>query len=140
MSDRAVGGNDTITTQGDGFPRTIIGDAYEMHDRAKAGNDRLISGIGSDEMWGDAVVKDGSVLTGSDTFVFGPNGGNDIVHDFEHGKDKIDLRTFASAGVHSLADLQWDVVEGDTQIHFDGSSSLTLLNVATLSKSDFLFA
>lgn len=69
----------------------LVGDAGMMWDSTVCGNDTLISGAGTDWMHGDAQSRTAGVTTGRDRFVFGPGNGNDVIGDFEPGKDLIDL-------------------------------------------------
>ena len=67
-----------------------------MRDNARGGDDTLISGTGTDHMWGDGQVLNGvaasptaatgSVVTGADTFVFAPGNGDDFVYDFRQSR------------------------------------------------------
>ncbi|MCB9994383.1 MAG: M10 family metallopeptidase C-terminal domain-containing protein [Hyphomicrobiaceae bacterium] len=57
-----------------------------LHGGADA--DTLVGGKGDDDLFGDA---------GADIFAFGRNAGDDFVHDFEDGSDKIDLQGFGFA-------------------------------------------
>src|SRR5262249_12354301 len=86
----AKGGDDTLIA-GEAMVKFLYGDAHEMYGYATGGNDRLVSGPGNDEMWGDAHYKAPTVVTGADVFVFLQNNGQDTIHDFEQGKDHIDL-------------------------------------------------
>ena len=83
-----AGGNDTLIG-GDNSTNYLYGDASFWF-ASTGGNDRLISGTGSDHMWGDAaamMIPQG----GYDTFVFKAHNGPDTIYDFEQGKDVIDL-------------------------------------------------
>ena len=121
-----------------------------MSDNARGGNDTLISGTGTDHMWGDAQVINGAaasptaptgtVITGADTFVFAPGNGNDDINDFRHSDhDKIDVSAY---GFHNIADMTiTSDGGGNTKIAFDANNSVTLVGVSdphTLHPSDFL--
>ena len=122
-----------------------------MSDNSHGGNDTLISGLGTDYMWGDAqfingvlnspTTPTGNVTTGADTFVFGPNNGTDFVGDFRQSDgDKIDVSAY---GIHSLVDMMATSIGSDTKIAFDTTNSVTLLGISdpnTLRASDFIFA
>ena len=106
-----------------------------MHDNARGGDDTLISGTGTDHMWGDAqLINDvvasptaatGSVVTGADTFVFAPGNGDDNVHDFRQSDhDRIDVSAY---GFDSLADMTIIDTGADTRIEFDATNSVTLV-------------
>ena len=74
MGDNARGGNDT-SDRGATLANLLHGDAREMHGNAHGGDDTLISGTGTDLMWGDAefingvpvspAAPTGSVITGA---------------------------------------------------------------------------
>ncbi|MBC7604026.1 MAG: type I secretion C-terminal target domain-containing protein [Ramlibacter sp.] len=90
------GGND-ILVAGDGYHSAMVGDSIDLW--GKGGNDRLYSGQGNDEMWGDAQNMHGDARGGADRFFFGPDNGNDVIYDFHvRDKDRIDLSAFSSAG------------------------------------------
>jgi len=126
------------------------GDAFFMFDNARGGNDTLISGPGTDHMWGDAQVINGvaasptaptgTVITGADTFVFAPGNGNDDINDFRQSDhDKIDVRAY---GFHNIADMTITADGGgNTKIAFDANDSVTLVGINDphiLHASDFL--
>src|SRR5262245_32811094 len=75
----ASGGNDTLIG-GKGGINFLIGDASDAAGPMApiAGNDRLVSAFNTtDHMWGDFQSTGGNA--GQDTFVFGPNNGNDFI-------------------------------------------------------------
>ena len=120
-----------------------------MTDNARGGNDTLISGTGTDHMWGDAqfingvaaspTAATGTVKTGADTFVFAPGNGNDDIGDFRQSDhDKIDVSAY---GFHNLAQMMITFTGTDTTIAFDATNSVTLVGFAgPLHESDFLLA
>lgn len=89
------GGNGEDFLFGQGGDDRIFGDAGNDNLRGGAGNDRLEGGYGEDRLTGDDA---GSF--GYDTFVMAPNAfsNGDIITDFQHGYDRIDVSAFASAG------------------------------------------
>ena len=106
-----------------------------MQDIARGGDDTLISGIGTDHMWGNArfingvaaspTTAAGTVVTGADTFVFAAGNGNDDINDFRQSDhDRIDVSAY---GFHGLADVTISAVGGDTNIAFDANNSVTLV-------------
>jgi Ca2+-binding RTX toxin-like protein len=97
------------------------------------GNDALYSGAGDDYLVGGP---------GNDTFVFHHgNGHGDIVADFTHGSDIVDLIGY---GVTTFSDLQGHMSQmgADTLISFDASNAITLQDVqmTQLTAGDFLFS
>jgi hypothetical protein len=148
MRGNASGGDDTLTGSTNGN-NILYGDGRLMYDQAAGGDDRLISGAGTDHMWGDAqftndvAVSPGSdtglVATGTDTFVFGPNGGTDDIGDFRQSDgDRIDVSAW---GFTSLVDMMITFNGVDTTIGFDAANSVTLIGFAgTLHTSDFVVA
>ena len=111
----------------------------------------MISGTGTDHMWGDAqfingvaaspTASTGNVITGADTFVFAPGNGTDDVNDFRQSDhDKVDVSAY---GFHSLADMVITDMGADTKIAFDATNSVTLIGISdpsVLHASDFIFA
>lgn len=89
---------------------------------AGAGNDLIEGGPGQDKMSGGAGV---------DVFRLERGSGMDMVVDFVHGVDKIDVSAF---GI-SLAQL---TIRGDT-IDLGNGDTLTVLNVDTLTDTDLIF-
>lgn len=96
IADDARGGNDTLAG-GDDSTNYMYGDAAGaageggMHGNAQGGDDRLESGTGADHMWGDAALMADNAQGGYDTFVFAADSGQDVIYDFEQGKDHVDL-------------------------------------------------
>ena len=128
----------------------LYGDAFSMSGNARGGDNILISGPGTDHMWGDAQVINGvaasptapvgSVVTGADTFVFAPANGNDDINDFRQSDhDRIDVRGY---GFHDIADMTITADgNGNTRIAFDANDSVTLVGIVdphSLHASDFL--
>jgi hypothetical protein len=111
----------------------------------------LISGTGTDHMWGDGQVLNGvaasptadtgTVVTGADSFLFAPGNGDDNVYDFRQSDhDRIDVSAY---GFHSLADMTIIDTGADTRIEFDATNSVTLVGIGDpgiLQASDFIFA
>ncbi len=109
---------------------TVIEDAIGSgFDDRIVGNDaanRLTGGSGDDELTGRGGV---------DIFGFAEGWGNDTITDFVVGEDQLD---FAGAGL-SFANLDITSFGGDTLIAHLGDS-VTLLGVATIDESNFVFA
>lgn len=135
LSDRAVGGDDTLVGAS-GFTGTtarLYGDGYVLLDRAEGGNDRLVSSFSPEEMWGDAYLAGPNTETGSDVFVFAPGNDRDLIHDFEQGKDRIDLTAFAGAGIDNFEALAPRILE-------QADGSLVILDVGNLTGSSVVVA
>jgi serralysin len=106
-------------------------------------------------MWGDFQNAEvGQPTFGQDTFVFAPNNGNDIIHDYQQGFDNpIELDGFfqnthipsqavdhaGNHGLETFAELNIEVVGNDSIIHFDANNSVTVLGVTGLTAHDFSF-
>ena len=142
MSGNAVGGNDILIGTAVAVDAlntsAMVGDAYTMSDNAVCGNDVLISGTGYDRMWGDGVDVGANVVFGTDSFVFGPNNGDDEILDFHQADhDQIDLSAYGFAGIE---DLDITVGVADTVIDFGSGNSVTLVGFTDpLTASDFIF-
>ena len=90
-----------------------------MTGNAKGGNDTLISGIGNDDMWGDAQNLNGHARGGADTFVFNALNGHDVIEDFgqglrkqAEGTDHIDV---SALGITDFVGLTISVYDANTQ-------------------------
>ena len=150
MFNAARGGNDTLTGGNLDAINSLYGDAYSMFDNAHGGDDTLISGTGTDHMWGDAqfingvaaspTAATGTVVTGADTFVFGPGNGTDDINDFRQSDfDRIDVTAYA---IQSMAGMVITGTGVDTKIAFDATNSVTLVGFSdpsALRASDFIF-
>jgi Ca2+-binding RTX toxin-like protein len=139
----AEAANDTLQVNGLGGADSIdasslaIGQIKLVIDGG-AGDDVITGSRGNDVLTGGA---------GDDLFVFKPGGSADNITDFTAGAgtpDKIDVRAFAAAGIHSFADILAHTTQlgAHTAIDFSNSDTLLLLNVnkADLSADDFVFA
>lgn len=78
-----------------------------------AGKDILNGGLGNDELSGGA---------GADTFIFSKNEGDDVIRDFEAGRDAIDLSGQTYTAVENE--------NGDAVLELSGGGSITLNGVA----------
>lgn len=121
----------------------LYGDAIDAIGTVICGNDRLVSGTGSDQMWGDIETffrgSSAPVTTGHDVFVFQANNGQDAINDFEQGKDMIELHGITGAeSFDALAD-KMTVSGSDTVITF-GANTITVVGVTALTAADFHFA
>lgn len=102
----AYGGNDILTGGGAGANQFtyMVGDTDQVLGTSNmtGGNDRLISGSGSDYMYGDFafVAATATAIGGIDTFVFqATNNGDDFVYDFEDNKDKLEFVGLSSGSL-----------------------------------------
>jgi Ca2+-binding RTX toxin-like protein len=155
MFANAHGGNDTLTA-GLGFENYLYGDGANVADTAVGGDDRLVSGTGKDEMWGD-----GGGTGGADAFAFLARNGADTVHDFQQGLDVIEFsgalnNTFRGSAkawsklpetaqklflqpVDSFDDLRISDSGGNSIIDLGGGNSVTVVAVTGLTVTDFDF-
>jgi Ca2+-binding RTX toxin-like protein len=148
-------------TSGDDFMDGRGGDDFLFGNR---GNDHMLGGTGNDRLDGGEGrdVLDGGpgddILTGGDgrdTFVFAPGSGNDVVTDFVHGQDRLDLRAFDTSfrdlktedghdehgqGHHAKDDDRITMrVDGhDTVLEFEGGSA-RITGITHLHADDFFF-
>jgi hypothetical protein len=107
-------------------------------------------------MWGDFKSGGGGPAEGGqDTFVFGPNNGEDFIYDFQQGFDIIEINSIpatqlpAQAVAHipsqagnfpeSFEELDIDEVGGNSVITFDADNSVTVVGVTGLAEADFMF-
>ena len=126
----------------------IYGDAKNhVGGNVLCGNDRLISGTGNDAMWGDIAYSGYGnspidltrVTTGHDVFVFSANNGNDMIHDFRQGEDKIELLGIGVDSFDALAASHLSQGSTNSIITF-GSNMITVIGVTELTAADFLFS
>lgn len=114
---RGRGGDDTLSG-GDGADRL----------RGDEGNDTLFGGNGDDRLRGD---KGDDWLTGGagrDRFIFGTQGGHDVVTDFTDGQDRLDLTNFGfDSAAQALAAAEQD---GADTVLTIGGVTITLQGVA----------
>ena len=89
----------------------------------QSGNDLLVGGKGDDRLTGGV---------GRDTFVFGANGGNDVVTDFATGTDTIRLADGVTIFNTTSRDFNGDGI-ADLRLNFNHGGSATLLGVSTLT-------
>ncbi|MFM9942108.1 MAG: calcium-binding protein [Hyphomicrobiaceae bacterium] len=136
--DRLIGNGGGDILYGDGGNDVLYGGD---------GNDILHGGEGIDYLYGDAGADSLFGGGGTDYFMFRAKGwGQDGIGDFQDGIDKIDLRSLAGQGVHSLADLtitqnvyggnypQTTVAIGEDKIYLNNIWS------SQVTASDFIFA
>ncbi len=152
MSDSARGGDDGLF--GGAGDDTLYGDGFVMSGHTRGGSDVLEGGPGNDRMSGETdPASFGIDLThvtrGADRFVFGPGSDRDVIADFEHHQDQIDLTAFG--GIDGFREVRTHATRSgaDTMIDLGaaagglgGEDVLTLIGfrLATLDAGDFLFA
>jgi hypothetical protein len=136
MRDSARGGNDRLHAT-DGQECLLVGDAFRMGEGTTGGHDRLFGGTGNDTLAGDAVNRDAGAVGGRDLFVFRPDNGADTIVDFEQGRDRIDIRALGYDRFGEL-DIKRDG-SGGSIVQFSADDQVTIENVADLVRSDFIF-
>lgn len=142
--DAPEGGDDRL--YGGNGADYLYGDALTFSQDVIAGDDFLEGGRGADHLWGDArelQVTEG-YLSGADTFYFATRSGLDVIHDFEQGKDLIDVSGYAIGG---FSDLAIDDDGVDTFVDLGASAGgaagrnvVTVEGVLDLTADDFAFA
>jgi Ca2+-binding RTX toxin-like protein len=115
---------------GNALDNSLTGSASANWLLGGAGNDTLNGKAGNDVLFGQA---------GSDTFVVEHGGGGDVIGDFAHGSDRINLHDF---GFASFAQLQthFSQVGSDGAIALGGGDFIVLQGVtlSTLDAGDFV--
>ena len=84
-------------------------------------------------MWGDTALDGYGSIQGHNTFVFTQQNGTDYIYDFRSGEDKIELIGIPTR----FADLNIEVLNGNSIIHFDATNSVTVYG-AILIADDFI--
>jgi Ca2+-binding RTX toxin-like protein len=97
----------------------LIGSAFNDVLFGNAGANRLYGGHGNDRLIGAA---------GADVFVFGPKTGADRVVDFQHGIDRIDLRSMDGLQWRGTAAFTGNAAEVRLSQRLDGRHLLIDLN------------
>jgi Ca2+-binding RTX toxin-like protein len=128
-NDRLLGGSGHDRLEGRSGDDKLEGGSGRDRLSGGSGDDRLSGGAGEDRLIGGS---------GEDIFVFQKGGGRDVVADFRHGRDEIDVSRLD--GVNSLSDLNvWQ--SGNDTIIEHGFDILILKGVkeSDLDNSDFIF-
>lgn len=157
----AAGKGDDRVFTGDGDDYANGGDGNDMinggsgNDRLSGGegNDRLFGGVGSDRLQGGSGndllvggIGDDSMAGGEgrDTFRINMNSdGNDVIHDFEDGIDKLDLDGveggFESLEIVAFSGETESGFRTGTQISIEGGSTITLYDIdpSQITSDDF---
>lgn len=147
-SELLIGDSELISFSWNNIDNGLSGSSFQF------GDDTLISGSASEIMIGDygSFVEDyvvdidpadyaNSIESGTDTFIFEGDFGNDVILDFETGKDMIVLEGFDWSQAH-LISAYWANGTDDLVIDMTalGGGTLTIEDVADISESDFIFA
>jgi Ca2+-binding RTX toxin-like protein len=80
--------------------------------RGGGGNDRLIGGAGTTGSSAGPATTGSSAAPARTSFVFQPNGGDDVVVDFQDDLDRLDFRAFNFANKASVLNLATQVGAG----------------------------
>lgn len=142
-------GNDTIHATGSGGS-TLLGEAGDDDIVGSFDNDVLDGGAGRDRisgLYGNDVQTGGP---GADTFIFRGDLrfafrgiGDDVITDFQHGRDRIEIEIFSTPGFASFADIAANLVQGPdgAVLTIDDEGTITFLGVSasTLNAGDFSF-
>lgn len=165
-----LGGGAAINGTGNTLANTLLGNRGANILKGNGGNDNLNGGAGNDTLIG-GTGKD--ILTGgvgSDIFDFNTisemgvaETARDVITDFVHGQDRIDLSTLDadtstttddsfnsptvggsfSGNFASPGDLYFDdiakVLYGNTDADADAEFAITLAGISTLSEADIIF-
>ena len=137
-------GGDDLLFGGSGGD-TIRGDAPDLYQNSVGGDDTVVGGAGNDTLWGDGALHD-SATTGADIFVFAPGSDIDTIEDFESSKDKIDVSGYTNIDFSDIT-ANTTVSSGNTIVDLGaanggtaGQDIVTILNDASLTSGDFIFA
>jgi len=135
--------NNGVPGTNDGVSWKSLSPGPLMHDNISIAYgvwiENAVGGSGADTIVGNAHDNVLTGNAGADRFVLSSNAGQDVITDFAHGVDVIDL---TGAGVHSLAELTLTANAAGDAVFALGSGSVTLSHLAgaTLTAADFLFA
>jgi hypothetical protein len=112
-----------------------------MSGDARGGDDRMIAGTASSDMWGDAALMQDGALGGQDTFVFAGSFGETRIHDFRQGEDRLEIDV--DPGLDPFAQVSWITAGSDVVVTVAGPESSGTVRLAgftgTLTGSDFYF-
>lgn len=120
---------DTLDASGASFRTRIAGED---------GNDTIIGGTLADRITGDGGDDTITGGAGNDKFIFASGWGDDIITDFDNGRDRLDV---AQAGITDISQLTITASGADTLVEF-GADSILLqgVDVSTVNAFDFRFA
>ena len=98
---------------------TVYGDARELRGSSVGGADLIYGGNGNDQLWGDGILSD-AARGGRDKFYFTGSFGQDTIHDFRLGEDRISIKGTP------FEDVTIETVGADTVISTFSDHSITL--------------
>ncbi|WP_119462594.1 metallophosphoesterase [Rhodospirillaceae bacterium SYSU D60014] len=138
--DRLLGGHGEDMLRGGSGDDELQGGAGADDLEGGDGDDRLLGGSGNDRLaggLGDDVLAGGS---GDDAFVFVPSFGQDVVADFDNGRDVIEFDASLFADFDAVVDSA-EQIGSDVVITLDPDNVLTLAraHLSHLQQDDFRF-
>lgn len=152
--DTMRGGDDDDVIYGSADDDLLVGNDGNDDLNGGSDDDRLFGGNGDDTLSGDSGSDTLNGGGGADVFVFAgvsdsPHGaGRDVVEDFEHGVDTIDLSgfagtlTFVSAYTGSAGQVRYNDTIGRLYVDVDGDGgsdfSVDFVGAPTLDASDVI--
>ena len=142
-----------VGNEGDNY---IYGNASDNSIRGGGGNDWLFGGDGNDRITGGRGDDHLIGGAGGDMFIFADTAGQDVVHAYEHGIDRLNLSAidadtavvgdqaftyigraeFTGAG----GELHYDgrVLSGDVTGDADGDFAITIANQVAITQADLI--
>ena len=138
-NDKVYGGRGNDSLYGGAGDDGLHGGDHNDELYGDAGADSLDGGPGDDKLHGGEGNDALTGGNGSDTFIFGYDGGSDIIKDFSTTDDRIDLAHFNLTGIND-SNLDISKSGSDTVITVDNDVAITLEGVTTtLVGNDFIF-
>ena len=93
----------------------------DLTGQSRGGDDHLYGGTGDDRLWGDGRLA-GGARGGADVFHFAGSFGDDLIRDYQDGRDQIMFSGYSRADL----DVDVDVPRGNTVISVIGGDSVTV--------------
>ncbi|WP_445501347.1 M10 family metallopeptidase [Microvirga sp. G4-2] len=120
LVENAWGGSGSDTLKGNTGNNTLKGNAGNDVLYGYSGNDALVGGSGNDKLIGQTGIDRLYGSSGADTFIFStvsdsPALTKDVIYDFKHGEDHIDLRSIDAS----------TLTTGNQAFTFIGSTAFT---------------
>jgi Ca2+-binding RTX toxin-like protein len=149
-------GNDTLLGGGGNDVSMVGGDGDDLIDGG-LGADKLFGGAGNDLLSGGDGIDELTGGAGADVFLYlkldeandaTATKAGDVIKDFVHGVDKVDISALFEAGEISFNELRISAGTKDTFVFFDkdadgkhdgGEFSLTFTATTAIDVSDFVF-